>query len=385
MAKRIDVCMIVSLKAGLAPFTRRDVAAMVADGMTVLLVPAKVGAGVDTATLPAPVAPYSAGRRVTGVLAGKVRALAHPRRFLSVVASAARHGEWGALLLALQALSACPSPRLVYAVFGDRKLFTGYYLSILSGAPLAVTLHAYELYDNPRPALLREALAHAAEVMTVTEVNRELLSERWGVARERVEVVRVSADAELFTPARPMKVLIVGSWTDRKGHLDALDALSRLERGSVELWVVGGPTGVNAVDVRAEARARNVEDACVFFGQIEEGAVAALMRAADVLLQPSRVDASGALEGFPTAVAEAMFSGLPVIVTDHAEMPRIVPSKVVPERSPQALADVLAEYRDHPDMRTADGARNRCIAEAEFGPAAHQRLIAVLRRAIADD
>jgi colanic acid/amylovoran biosynthesis glycosyltransferase len=380
-----EIVMVVSLKSGLAPFTRRDVVALVAAGESVLLVPTKVGAGIEAASLPAPAIGFSTAARAGGVLAGLARSLARPRALSKVLGSAARHREVAAALVAFQAFAASSRPALVYAVFGDRKLFAGYFLSLLTGAPLAVTIHAYELYDNPRPSLFREALAHASAVMTVTEHNREVLESRWGVPRERTDLVRVTVDPATFDARRRFVALIVGSWTDRKGHEDLLEAVRLLDDPAIELWIVGGPGGSHPVDVRAFASARGVLDRCLFFGQVDERAVASLMRRADVLVQPSRVDASGAMEGFPTAVAEAMFSCLPVIVTDHAEMPRVVESIVVPERSPGALADALRTYRDDPALRSADGARNRAVAERLFGPQSHLDLLRVLHGAMGDE
>jgi glycosyltransferase involved in cell wall biosynthesis len=379
-----EVVMIVSLKSGLAPFTRRDVAALVDQGISILLVPSKVGAGVCCEDLPAPVLQYSIGARVVGVLRGLMMSLRDPRGFYLAASEAIAHHELASLLLALQARAMCPSPRLVYSVFGDRKFLTGYFLSIMTTTPLAVTIHAYELYANPSPDLFRKALAHATAVMTVTEYNRELLDRDWGHPCGKTTVVRVTVDGNAFDAADRYVVLMVGSWTDRKGHEDLLDALVALDDPSLELWIVGGPGGNLQVDLRREARTRGVEASCVFFGQLPESAVAALMRRADVLVQPSRRDEDGAMEGFPTSVAEAMYSGLPVIVTDHAEMPRIVESIVVPERDPVALAEALARYRDDPALRQRDGERNRAIAERLFGESAHDALLRVLRGAMRD-
>lgn len=379
-----DVVMIVSLKSGLAPFTRRDVAAMVEGGMDVLLVPTKVSKGVDAEGLPSPVLGHSMAARARGIAHGLLRAFAHPAVLARLVRVAVKHRQLLSLGVALQAYSSCPRTRLVYAVFGDRKLFAGYFLSRLTGAPLAVTIHAYELHNNPCPELFLEALDAASVVMTVTEANRELLDSRWGGRGARAEVVRVSVDAIAFDGDERFVVLMVGTWSSIKGHTDLLDACRIMNAPNVELWIVGRPGGTHQVDVRREARTRGVEASCVFFGQLPESAVAALMRRADVLVQPSRRDEDGAMEGFPTSVAEAMYSGLPVIVTDHAEMPRVVESIVVPERDPVALAEALARYRDDPALRQRDGERNRETAERLFGESAHDALLRVLRGAMRD-
>jgi colanic acid/amylovoran biosynthesis glycosyltransferase len=212
----------------------------------------------------------------------------------------------------------------------------------------------------------------------VTRFNRALLTERWGVPDEKVEVVRVSVDRKLFTPGPRFVVLMVGSVGYIKGQETLFEAVSILDDPAVEVWVVGGPAGAHPADPETLARKYGVEEQSVFFGWLPERSVAALMRRADVLCAPSREDPSGNLEGFPTVLAEAMVVGLPVITTHHSEIPSVVPAQVIGEDSPRELADALRRYMDAPDIRASDAKANRDVAEHLFAGDNQRRLADIL-------
>jgi glycosyltransferase involved in cell wall biosynthesis len=101
---------------------------------------------------------------------------------------------------------------------------------------------------------------------------------------------------ELGWDDRP-RVLFVGRLVEKKGIRAVLETALRAE-GTIET-VLAGPG-------RIEQMPAHVQN----FGELPPERVAALYRAADVFLLPSRG------EGFPLSAQEAMASGLPVILGD---------------------------------------------------------------------
>ncbi len=377
MTARLHIAMVVSLKGGMSPFTRRDVESILGAGHTVDILPARAEPGRPVPTGARVLLARYLPRALWSIV-GLVRALAErPGRRL--LGDAFRDLEIVSVLNACAFYGRLPHPPdLVYAVFGDRKLFTAYYLSLLWRRPLTVTIHAYELYDNPNPLVFRKALGRCQKIMTVTDYNRQLLSTEWGIDPSRVEVVRITVDEELFRATRPFVVLCVGFVSFKKGHATLFEAVRLLDDPDVEIWIIGGAGGAHPADPLALAEQHGVARQCVALGWQSEQAVGALMRRADVLCAPSRTDPEGRKEGFPTVLAEAMHSGLPVISTRHAEIPSIVPTIIVAEDSPQELAAAIARYKADAGLRQTDADRNRIIADELFLEAPRRDLLRVL-------
>jgi glycosyltransferase involved in cell wall biosynthesis len=259
---------------------------------------------------------------------------------------------------------------VIYATFGDHKLFMGYFCKRLVNKPLAVTIHAYELYRNPNPNLFRKALADCDQIVAVTEYNREVLHSRYGIAPERVDVVRLSVDLREYCPSRKFVVLIVAHFVEKKGHEILLEAVKRMGRDDVEVWVVGGSIDPRFdVDVRAIANRLGLESQVAFFGKLRGAALKAVYHACDVFCLPSRVDSRGEAEGFPTAIIEAMACGKPVVTTRHVEIPHIVEQILVDENDAGALAEALEHVYQSETRRQMLGARNRELAELHFSTA----------------
>jgi glycosyltransferase involved in cell wall biosynthesis len=259
------------------------------------------------------------------------------------------------------------SADVIYATFGDHKLFVGYFCKKILAKPLVVTLHAYELYQNPNDKLFPKALRACDQIITVTEYNRELLHDRFGIDRSRIEVVRYSLDMKEYRPGRKFVVLIVGFFVERKGHEILLEAVGRLPHDDIEVWVVGdeGAEG-QSVDVRSLARELGLEERVAFFGSLSGNALKAVYRACDVFCLPCRHDRAGIAEGFPNVLIEAMAFGKPVITTRHVEIPRILDELLVDENDVDGIARAIEEVYRSAALRERLGLKNRELAERVF-------------------
>jgi colanic acid/amylovoran biosynthesis glycosyltransferase len=258
---------------------------------------------------------------------------------------------------------------VIYATFGDRKLFVAFFCKRILAKPLAVTTHAYELYANPNPRLFVRALDYCDQIITVTEYNRALLRDRYKIDPKRIEVVRYSVDLTDYTPTKKFTVLIVSYFTQRKGHDVLLKAVKALARENVEVWVVGDHSGrKNTVDVSSLASSLGLDSQVVFFGALGGNALKAIYRACDVFCLPCRMDSDGCGEGFPNVLIEAMACGKPIITTRHVEIPRIIPEIIVEENDVAGLAAAIERVYQSEPLRARLGHQNRKIAEHLFSP-----------------
>jgi glycosyltransferase involved in cell wall biosynthesis len=153
------------------------------------------------------------------------------------------------------------------------------------------------------------------------------------------------------TSEPPLRVLFVGSMTQRKGLADLFEAMRLLKRRDIELVVMGSPVETlefyqRLLPFRYEAPRPQRE-------------VFRLMHECDVLVLPSIV------EGRALVQQEAMSCGLPLIVTPNAGGEDLVVEGqtgfLIPIRCPEAIAEKISWFADNrpilPEMRTA--ARNK--------------------------
>ncbi len=306
--------------------------------------------------------------------------LLHPRRYLCLL--------WGALstrtltdLLIAQAwarLMKQTGIEWIHCHWGDHKLFIGYYCHEITGIPLSVTLHGYDLYASPNWPMLERSLKACAQIVTISNYNKQLLIKRFGALGERVKVIRLFADTDLIPDQlkREVKVLIVGGFHVRKGYDVLLRALQILDRKDLRLWVVGyrGP-----VDVPKLVSELGLQDRVTVFGQVSDDVVKLLYTYCDIFCMPSKMGRDGIGEGLPVALMEAMSCEKPVVSTFHTGIPELVPDILVRENDPEALAQGIAKLADDPALRIQMGIRNRKIVQEQYSRDNVKSLLAALK------
>jgi glycosyltransferase involved in cell wall biosynthesis len=140
---------------------------------------------------------------------------------------------------------------------------------------------------------------------------------RGGERAERICVVPPGRDVATsigpppgdLRQGRQAAFLCVGNWVERKGTLDLLEALARLDDGAATLHLVGDTTTDPAYARRVHARLAlpDLDRRVVIHGPLALADVAAMYAAADAFVLPS------VKEPYGTVYGEAMAFGLPVV------------------------------------------------------------------------
>jgi glycosyltransferase involved in cell wall biosynthesis len=361
----LRIGVVASMKKGLEHFIFRELEYFAAEGASISLFPTKFGPGL-----------YGAKREwklcrwhpLSVALMQPLFFIQSPAKYVRLFLEASRVGSLVDFIVAWYFASQMSDIDVIYSTFGDRKFFVGYFCKQILQKPLAVTIHAYELYQNPNPRLFARALAACDQIITVSNFNLEYLVKYYNVESSRVRIVRYSLDMDEYKPTEKFVILIVAFFVERKGHDILFKAIKKLGKDDIEVWVVGGEGAENPVDVRAMVSELDLDHQVAFFGKLGSTALKATYRACDVFCLPCRVDSSGIAEGFPNVLIEAMACGKPVITTRHVEIPRIIPEIIVDENDVDGLAQAIRQVYESASLRQRLGRQNRQIAMDTFTP-----------------
>lgn len=206
------------------------------------------------------------------------------------------------------------------------------------------------------------------------EVGEFTISSR-SVPRDTITVIDNGIDTDRFDPAATVPlplggygvpqgatvVAVIGRLQPQKDHSNFLSAANRVAQAcpSVHFLIVG--QGDLEHDLRTQAQSFGLTPhRLTFTGVIRD--MPRLLAAVDIVV------ISSAWEGLPVILLEAMAMARPVASTSVGGIPGVVHDKenalLVPPGDPNALASVIKQLSDAPDMRS------------RFGRAARQAMLA---------
>jgi glycosyltransferase involved in cell wall biosynthesis len=225
---------------------------------------------------------------------------------------------------------------------------------------------SHSFRGHPSPTMVdrvEQEYALADSLRVSSQWSRASLAHH-GIAAPRVWVFQQPVNLERFHPAAapppegPLRVCFVGSLDFRKGFVYLLGAIKLIGSEHIQLAIVGA-TGSRPCRQLFERERKGVNLECA------PGDPIPVYRRSEIMVLPTLED------GSPFAVAEAMASGLPVIVTDacgSAEWVRHGDTGwVIPAGDTEALAHVLEEALRRRSKLRAMGEAGRRDTEQRAG------------------
>jgi glycosyltransferase involved in cell wall biosynthesis len=200
-------------------------------------------------------------------------------------------------------------------------------------------------------------------VLTVSHNSKADIHDQMGVALERLTVVPVGVDHEVFKPysdvVKKKGRLMVTSSSDvpMKGLVPLLEAIAKLRvERDIDLIVIGQPRPKGRVALALERL--GLTDFVTTISGVSDEELARLYGEAEVAIVPSLY------EGFSLPAIEAMSCEVPVVATTGGALPEVIGTSgetgiLVEPNNPEALVVAIRELLDDPAERVRLGKNGR--------------------------
>lgn len=329
----------------------------------------------------------SAGQAVGAALSSIGAFLRRPPSMVSLAAEALQVSSpsllaYGARLA--DALSRRPPDR-IHSHFAWEPAAVAMYASRLLGVPWSLTVHAADIFTPRRPGLVRLMMEHACPLFTISDFDREFISENWGARYgERTLVSRLGIDLldlPPWTGAGSRILWCTASGLAEKKGVDVLLDACALMREELAGWrcvIVGSDRdGATLGRCRNLATRMGLDGLVEFPGALPSHEVLAGTAGAAVVVLPCVKAESGDMDGIPVALMEAMGIGVPVVSTRLSGIPELIEDGVsgllVRPGDPEALAAAIRRLLRDPGAAVGFGGAGRARIAERYAAGNHAR------------
>jgi glycosyltransferase involved in cell wall biosynthesis len=258
-----------------------------------------------------------------------------------------------------------------------------------------VSCYADHVLDDYELKLVPLHLASSQLVVATSKtIKNELLALAPGLDAHGVMVKANAIDTGSFPVSRPVepapqdafRLVAVSRLAPKKGLHHLIAALEHVDGGGLDvvLYLLGG-VDESAEDegyargLRDEVAARGLESRVVFCGRCSAERVRQELSQAHLFVAPAVVTAEGDKDGIPTALLEAMSTGLAAVASDAGSIPEVIVHGengwMVPQGDTSALALALEKLLRDPDLRHRLGGKAAETVRASFDVAACEPLL----------
>ncbi len=260
-------------------------------------------------------------------------------------------------------------------------------VSKATGVPLIIQLHGSDVFTAEKNPVFRHMALYAASRASVIVSPSPDLSSRlaaMGADISRVRIVPNTVDAgfadhvtpavveelrrRIGVPDGARVVLAMGRMVHVKGFSYLVEAFARIADDHPDTVLVLAGGGVLYDDIKRLTAALDVEKRVIMPGPADRSVVPVYFRMAEMFVVPSIRHESGAVDGLPVVVPEAMAAGLPVVASEVGGIPVLVRNGrtgiLVPERNSIELAGAIDRLLSDRDTARTFGERARRIIES---------------------
>jgi glycosyltransferase involved in cell wall biosynthesis len=210
----------------------------------------------------------------------------------------------------------------------------------------------------------KQAYANSDIVFTMSNANRKVLIEEYGLSEDKIKVIPHGVDTSKFCRREIEKenfiILFVGALIPRKGGEYLIRAFKEVKKrnANVKLIFIGEGPERKKLELLATKLKLEVE----FLGLVGDEELVHYLNKAEIFVLPSLI------EGFGQAILEAMACELPVIATNTTSILEVVGDAgiLVKPRNPKALAEAISTLIEDGKLRRDIGRKGRKRVEEKF-------------------
>lgn len=275
-------------------------------------------------------------------------------------------------------------PHVAHAHFGNVGVA---YLDVLKSLkiPLVVSFYGYDYQSvmQRNPGFLKKYLAlfdYASAVVCLGNFAKNLLL-TLGCPAHKIHIIRLAIDPQeiLFfekkKPARSLRLLQVGTFTEKKGHMYTLRAFAAAlpTCPGLTLTMLGEKLDNGIVPQLQQFIAENrlSQNVHLIDKMLVYKELCSYFQNFDAFIHPSVTTENGDCEGTPVVLMDAQATGLPVISTFHSDIPEVVLHEktglLVEEKGTAGLAAAIRRFYEMGEEEYAQFSRQaRAHIEANF-------------------
>jgi len=258
--------------------------------------------------------------------------------------------------------------QILHSHFGHIGI-VGARMATLLDIPHVVSFYGMDIYQIPKRyphlgaqyanmfATSRLILCEGS-VMAQSLINLGAPPEKVRVHPLGIELEFIQYHSRSWTPTSTLKILIAASFRPKKGIVDAIEAISRIDpKVTYEVTIVGdaGSDETSLLEKNRILKAverLNLNDRIHFLGFQSHHQLMELAKHHHVYIQPSLHAEDGDCEGgVPVTLIELAAQGLTVISTKHCDIPGVIVDGVsgwlAAENNYVELAEVLNKAIEH--------------------------------------
>lgn len=272
------------------------------------------------------------------------------------------------------------SPKVLLSHFGNR----GYADLGLKSDKHIVRFYGYDLHrlphEDPEWLVKYARLFDEANEFWVEGPYMKNQLIEMGLSPSKLKVLPIgtnvrSTDFRVREPSDSFHVLIAGAFKEKKGIREALEACIYLLEGgtTIQVHLVGNEINATefdrqyALEIRELLGHKILKDRLIHYGITSKETLQEIALKCHVALLPSRWAKNRDCEGgYPILFLDIMATGLPVISTNHCDIPFVINSKngvIAKKNDSLSLAQEMQSFMNSEDLSERSKAARKTVEE----------------------